>query len=113
MISRNEVIKKIVTEPNFMDKYPCYGDKIQVNFQKGLDRAKSLDTALNSLITYNTGPKLLPTECWEKVLKNLERDDLKNVTKSIFFKEASSTHFFNARSVCEWVSSLIFRTHKG
>lgn len=105
-MSRNEGIKKIVTETNFKEKYPCFGDKIQANLQKGLDRAKSLDTAFNSVVTYNKGPRLLPPECWEKVLKNLDRNDLKNVTKSIFFKEVSST-----RSVWNWVSSLVLRTH--
>ena len=105
-MSRNEAVKNLLAEPNFKEKYPCFGAEIQANFQKGLARAKMLDTALNSLVTYNRGPKLLPAECWEKVLKNLDRDDLKNVTKSIFFKEVSS-----ATSAWKRISSFVFRTH--
>lgn len=110
-MSRNEAAKKTLTELNFKEQYPFFGAEIQANFQKGLARAKMLDSALNSLVTYNTGPKLLPAECWEKILKNLDRDDLKNVSKSLFFKEASPTHCFNTTSIWKQLSSFVFRTH--
>ncbi|WP_218813466.1 hypothetical protein [Rickettsiella endosymbiont of Dermanyssus gallinae] len=105
-MSRNEALKQLLAEPNFKEQYPCFGDKILANFQKGLARAKQLDTAFNSLVSYNRGPKLLPAECWEEILKKLDREDLKSVTKSIFFKEVSYT-----TSVWNRVSSFVFRTH--
>jgi hypothetical protein len=88
----NEIIQEIIAKSDFLSKYPIFGIKIKGNFEKGVARNKALNTALNSIYYNNKNDTLLLPECWGKILKNLDIQDLKNVTNvaSLFFKSASS-----------------------
>lgn len=90
-IACSKEIQNRIAKPEFTKNYPIYGEKIKLNFEKGL-RNKALNTSLNSVYYNNKNDKLLPPECWLKILKNLNIQDLKNVTQvaSLFFKPALS-----------------------
>lgn len=96
LMSRNEEVKKILENLNLKEKYPYLIGIIQEQFQKGLARNQALDTAYNSVFTFNTN-KELNADCWKEILKNLPEEDLKNVTRvaSLFFKQSPSNDSSN------------------
>lgn len=110
-MSRNQKVKDIITNPDFLIRYPLMGNKIKQNFEKGLARNKALNTALNSVYYNNTNIKLFPPECWKKILGNLDIQDLKNVTNvaSLFFKSTSAaSNTPGVAETCNPSSSMAF-----
>ncbi len=92
----NKVIQNIITKDEFLKKYPFYGKKVKQNFKRGLNRANQINSSVNSVYSNNIcNNKLLPRECWEEVLKNLDNQGLRNVAEAasksfIFFKPIPS-----------------------
>lgn len=80
-MSKNKKLKTTLTDSNFKEKYPLFGDKIQANFLKGLARFKDLEGALNSIFFYNKN-KQLNEHCWREILEYLPQQDL-NSTASV------------------------------
>lgn len=91
-MSCNKKMQKIITANNFTSKYLIFGLKIKKKFEKGFEKNKYLNTALNSIYHRNNN-KLLPLECWEEILKNLDTQSLKNVTNVafLFFKSTATS----------------------
>ena len=99
LFSQNSAVKKLFENLNLKDKYSYLGEKIQNQFEKGLARNQALRSACYSIFTYNTH-RALNADCWEKILKYLPQEDLKNVTKvaSLFFKKSPSNDSYNFSS---------------